>query len=301
MAQVQPPRGDNTGPESIDFESTETMGIKSAFLEKTGQLQGFLEEHFEMNTEVTPQDYEYLVNEMKELLDEGFYRIDSRQSLAPGDTRKNQEREMLSPQEYNQGSTGILLAGLFALCKPSFVIATLRKSFDASVMESSMLSQVLDLGSGHRGLRLEKWENILGLVSTIQSNVSVVRRLREQRRAWRRGVRQSSHQNGSKKQISESSLDAMWVIPFSYVVGNVVFAFFRSHREAKAGSPPGSWDNDIQPFIENVLYSAFPHLRPRDCVDAGLLLLQVDVLSNYRSNVPHGISYTKLVQQLENQ
>ena len=79
--------------------------------------------------------------------------------------------------------------------------------------------------------------------------------------------------------IAQESLEAMWVVPLSYTIAYAVFdAYCRRHPQGSL-----SWERDVYPKIKEAVEVAFPRLRPWEFMEAGFLLLQLDVLQTEES------------------
>ncbi|CAB9514608.1 expressed unknown protein [Seminavis robusta] len=290
MAEVEHPPptpfGARTEQENVDPGSV-SMNLRDAFLAGTGQCQSILNEVIEKDEVLPLEIFESMERDMTELLWQGYFRMKNGQALVDGGSNRN--RDCLTPQEYYSSGTAMLLAGLFQLARPRVVIETLRHCLDASEMDKTMLSLVLDLRRGHPGLKLETWENAFGFVSTIQSNVT------QQQKEWIRRSRQLGI-----KPTTKESLEAMWIIPFSYIVGWIFFHIWRKNREASTQSFTGSWDADIRPGIDKILRVAFPRMRSQEYMEAGLLLLQVDLLKVMPNETPQVVCIEQIVKGLQN-
>ena len=268
------------------------MDDKEAFLRATGDCQLRLEESWHRNEPLSSEEYEQMEAVMAPLLLEGYNCM---------------HHEVLTPQEYYQGCTAILLARLMKLSKnqngmdrPSSVMDLLqdclRSVIDSNDKENetpsscfSFFSLMLEESQQHQGLALQDWWQVLGVVSTLQSAMEMgTRKRRQDENKWRFTADDTERKlrsllgNRNHYQMTADSLDALWVVPMSYLVGYVVYHLCPTtmvtpdHEEESVSVL--SWRTDIQPKIDDVLHAAFPRLRSMKYVEAGLLLLQLDLL-----------------------
>lgn len=252
------------------------MVERQAFLRETGECQNRLEGILRSNAPLSLEERDRMEATMSILLEDGYFAM---------------HRKVLTPQEYYQGCTTILLARLLeqvgAGGLPSTPVELLRACLvsvtDKENTDSSFLSLILDDDQHHPGLALQDWEHILGLVSTIQSTVAVGKRRRQEKK-WRLTASEQERSlrcllgNFPTNKITQDSLEAMWVVPLSYIVGYVVYHSCRATQHQKGTTLVSSWNRDIRPKINDILTAAFPKLRPIEYIDAGLLLLQLDLL-----------------------
>ena len=271
---------------------------RDLFLQKTGECQSFLEEFVQKDESLSLEQRDAMEEGMAPLLLQGYFLMD---------------RKVLSPQEYYQGCMTILLARFLEQGggRPHSVIESLRTCLSgggaASVVDgeenSSFLSLILDGNQQHPGLALEDWGHVLGLVSTIQSSVAVVKRRRQQKN-WRLKASKQQQQrrllltNHATSKIAADSLDAMWVVPLSYIAGYVVYNSCRSLQQQEGKTLVSSWKRDIRPKIDEVLRAAFPRLRPNEFVDAGLMLLQLDLLQETSTSMPDVVNTASVAEDL---
>lgn len=274
----------NTRPQNTTEEE------RALYLQTTGECQAFLEQIVEEDEPLSSEQRDDMEASMTPLLTSGFFLM---------------SRTVLSPQEYYQGCTAVLLGRLLELGgpRPSSVIASLRTCLgavnrkdkkDGDDSRPSLLSLALE--HSHPGLTLDNFGRVLGLVSTIQSSVTVLHKRQEK-------LKKNTKKNGyhSLNMVGIQSMEAMWVIPISYIVGYVVFQSHCSSVQEEQEGGNTSWKRDIGPKIEEILYKAFPQLRPREYVDAGLALLKLDLLQQDEDapSVADVVTTSMLAEELE--
>ena len=274
------------------FAKTSSNMEREAFLRATGECQNRLEGILRSNAPLSLEERDQMEAVMSPLLVDGYFAMNNK---------------VISPQEYYQGCTAILLARLLfqvgAGGLPSTPIEMLRACLlgvadkENTDSASSFLSLILDDDQNHPGLALKDWEHVLGLVSTIQSTVAVGKRRRQQKK-WRLAASEQERSlrsllsNLPTNKITQDSLEAMWVVPLSYIVGYVVYHSCRATQEQEGKTLVSSWNRDIRPRINDVLKAAFPKLRPIEYVDAGLMLLQLDLLQDTSNTSMAGVVTT---------
>jgi len=209
------------------------------------------------------------------------------------------DRHVLSSQEYYQGCMAVLLLQLLSCNQDNHtpdnslnsIVTLLRDGLSLASQQQQeeeephfFLGLILDTTTSgttppHPGLALTEWDHVLGLVSTLQSSIAVVERRRVQRK-WRLLLPQNKQQQQlsllgtNNNKIACDSLEAMWAIPLAYMVGYVVY-----HQQQKQDQQLRiDWKTQVRPKIDAILQTAFPKLRPNEFVDAGLLLLRLDLL-----------------------
>ena len=272
---------------------TDSESERSQFLQMVGQCATELERMYQKDFALSTEDLRDMEATLNPLLDQGFFAM---------------TRQVLSPQEYYQGCMTLLLAHLFELAgsRPKDAIASLRsclecdgKAMGDGYTENNplLLNLILDRSRSHPGLGLSDWVNVVGLVSTIQSNVAIVNRRLDRKKLWLQKNQHPCPSTAKFHKIAKEALEAIWVIPISYIVGFVVYdATCRQYEDEEASL---SWENDIQPKIEAILYSSFPRLRPQKHVDAGLILLQLDLLQEESVSMLHDLNTKHLSSKLQ--
>lgn len=270
---------------------------RTTFLQMVGKCATELEKIYQMDAALSAEALLEMEDELRPVLLGGFFSMN---------------RKVLSPQEYYQGCMTMLLANLFALVgdRPKDVIASLRSCLDFDGKDASgnmdsdgdsaplLLNLILDRSQRHPGLELKDWMHVIGLVSTVQSNVAAVNRRANQRRQWLQSNKQQRRilSNRESHSIAKETLEAMWVIPISYIVGFVVYdTTCRDGGE----TPTVSWEKEIHPKIEKILLSAFPRLRPPHFIDAGLMLLQLDLLQEESGSMPEDLNTRCISSKLQ--
>lgn len=282
------------------------MSERGQFLMETGKCQAELEELVEKDEVLSTERRDKMESAMVPLLSRGFFLM----------KHKEKQKAVLTPQEYYQGCMVILLARLFELgSKPSSIIASLRSCLSAHSNSSkngaattinegaSLFSLVMERSQSHPGLNLEEWSHMLGLVATIQSNVYVVSKRRQLKKKKRKQDTEKHKRllaTTMASKISDDSLDAMWVIPLSYIVGYVVYDSCCTQQQQEGKTLFWSW-RDIRPKIDAILDTAFPKLRPNEYVDAGLMLLQLDLLQNDSKSMYEVINTSSVAEDLLNE
>lgn len=293
-----PSQGDNEVGTTTkeNFDPREQRSEREKFLIETGECQAILEELVEKDEVLSLEKLDKMESAMCPFLLQGFFLMKQRQ---------------LTSQEYYQACMAILLARLFEHGgKPSSIIASLRNCLSADKSSSkngaattshgcaSLFSLIMDRSQEHPGLNMEEWAHIMGLVSTIQSNVYVVSKRRQLKRQRKDIQLSRSLASSMTNRISDDSLDAMWVIPLSYVVGYVVYDSCCTQQQQDGKTLFWSWKRDIRPKIETILFTAFPRLRPTDYVDAGLMILQLDLLQNDNKRMSEVVNTASVVEDL---
>lgn len=244
---------------------------QNGFLVATGEYQLILEEVWNKDGTLSMELLNEIESRMGCLLLQGYHSMT---------TKRN---PVLAPQEYYQGCTIVLIA---RLCKqsgrrPKPITDCLRDClYTTAASKQLLLNLVLD--RSHVGLKMQDWLHVLGFVSTVQATVATVNRRQGQRKTYLQGNELQQPTLINRETISQDNLEALWVVPLSYVVGFVVYD--TACRQREGGTEVLSWEKHIRPTVETTLYSAFPRLGPAEYIDAGIALLQLDLLQDKSRN-----------------